>query len=378
MPRKCMTVRFLRVFAVFVAVIVVVSTGRPTVAETVRVLSWSRYIDLTVLNQFEIRTGNAVKYQTYDGIETLDQVMKAGGAGYDVVIGPPSVLAPYLETGAVMRLEARDLPNLRNISRSLQRTINGFDTNKTHRLRIYTVPYMWGTTGFGVNVEMLKARGVEGSSGSIIFDLDTAAKLADCGISVLEAPEEVIPLVLLSLGEDPASTDPEIIKKAGPVLAAWAPNVKFIDSKAYVERLTNGSICVALGYSGDVLQAKQKVLALRISGRSIRYDLPARGARMWADVMAIPTSSSAPAAAHQFINFLLDPEIAAQISNETRFATANAAAYEFVTDDLLDDVAVYPPKALMEKLFVARPYEGEAQQAATEVWNAFVSSVGQK
>jgi putrescine transport system substrate-binding protein len=238
----------------------------------------------------------------------------------------------------------------------------------------YSVNYMWGTTGLGYNeAKVQDALGIETvDSWSVLFDPEQAAKLADCGIYVLDSPTDVVPSVLAYLGLDPNSTSDEDLAKAEEVLLSIRPHIRKFHSSEYINALANGDICLAVGFSGDVFQARDRA-AEADQGVSVGYAIPKEGAQMWFDQMAIPADAPHVEEAHEFINYMMKPEVAAKASNYVFYANGNLASQELLDPEVKDDPAVYPDAETMEKLFTITPLDSATQRRLTRLWTKVVT-----
>jgi putrescine transport system substrate-binding protein len=239
----------------------------------------------------------------------------------------------------------------------------------------YSVNYMWGTTGIGVNVgKVTELLGADAPMGSLalIFDPANMEKLASCGVHILDAPVEIIPAALKYIGEDPNSHDPEVIAKAEAVLMAIRPYVQKFHSSEYIDALANGDICVAFGWSGDILMARDRA-AEADNGNEIAYNPPSEGALMWFDQMAIPVDAPNPDGAHKFINFIMDAHNMAAASNYVYYANGNKASQEFLNEDVIGDPAIYPDAATLENLYTTTPYDPKVQRVVTRLWTKIKS-----
>jgi len=340
-----------------------IATG--AMAQEVRVYNWSDYIDEDLITKFEEETGIDLIYDVFDSNEVLETKMLAGGSGYDVVVPSGTFLQRQITAGAFQKLDKSQLPNIDNMWDTISDRVSKYDPGNE-----YAINYMWGTTGIGVNVEKVKeALGEDApmESLSLIFDPANMEKLADCGVHFLDAPVELIPAALAYIGEGPDAQDVETIEKAEPVLSAVAPYVQKFHSSEYVNALTNGDICVAFGWSGDILQARDRA-AEADNGVEIEYYAPKEGALMWFDNMAIPVDAPNPEAAHKFINFIMDPENMAAASNYVYYANGNEASQEFLNEDVIGDTAIYPDEETLDNLYTTSPYAPKVQRVVTRMW----------
>lgn len=341
-------------------------------AEEVRVYNWSDYIDEALLEQFEQETGIELIYDVFDSNEVLETKMLAGSSGYDVVVPSGTFLQRQIAAGAFQPLDFDQLPNATHLWDVVSSRTAQYDPGNE-----YSINYMWGTTGIGVNVD--KVQELLGddapiASAALIFDPANMEKLASCGVHILDAPSEVIPAVLSYLGEDPDSHDPDVIAKAEPVLEAIRPHVTKFHSSEYINALANGDICVALGWSGDVLQARDRA-AEADNGVNIAYHAPAEGALMWFDQMAIPADAPNPSGAHKFLNFIMNPENMAAASNYVYYANGNLSSQEFLVEDVIGDTAIYPDEETLKSLFTTTPYPPKVQRVVTRLWTKIKSGV---
>jgi putrescine transport system substrate-binding protein len=233
---------------------------------------------------------------------------------------------------------------------------------------------MWGTTGLGYNIDKMKAiLGTDDRpSWDVIFKPEMAAKFKDCGIYMLDSPSDVLPSVLAYLGLNPDSRDPAELKKAQDLLVSIRPYIRKFDSSNYISALAQGDICLALGYSGDIFQARSRAEEAK-NGVNIGYSIPSQGAQMWFDMMAIPADAPHAAEAHEFINYLMKPEVIAKSSNYVFYANGNKASQQFIDKEVLDDPVIYPPADVMEKLFTTTPYDNKIQKTVTRLWTTVVT-----
>jgi putrescine transport system substrate-binding protein len=339
-------------------------------AEEVRVYNWSDYIDEDLLAKFTEETGIDLVYDVFDSNEVLETKMLAGGSGYDVVVPSGTFLQRQITAGAFQKLDKSKLPNLKNMWDVIEQRTAQYDPGNE-----YAINYMWGTTGIGVNINKVKevlGDDAPVNSLDLIFNPKNMEKLKDCGVQFLDAPVEMIPAALEYIGENPDSHDPEVIKKAEPVLAAVRPYVQKFHSSEYINALANGDICVAFGWSGDVLQARDRA-AEADNGVEIEYHAPKEGALMWFDMMAIPADAPNPEGALKFLNFIMDPHNMAAASNYVYYANGNKESQQFLEEDVIGDPAIYPDEATMENLYTTTPYDAKVQRVVTRLWTKIKS-----
>ena len=339
-------------------------------AQEVRVYNWSDYIDESLLEQFEEETGLELVYDVFDSNEVLETKMLAGGSGYDVVVPTGTFLQRQISAGAFQKLDKSQLPNLENMWDQIEERTEQYDPGNE-----YSINYMWGTTGIGTNVNKVTeilGEGAPLSSLDLIFDPANMEQLAECGVHFLDAPTEMIPAALSYAGLDPDRKDEEALAKAEEVLMAVRPYVQKFHSSEYINALANGDICVAFGWSGDILQARDRADEAD-NGVEIAYNAPNEGALMWFDQMAIPADAPNPEGAHTFLNFIMDAQNMATASNYVYYANGNEASQEFLVEDVIDDTAIYPDEETLENLYTVTPFPPREQRNLTRMWTRIKS-----
>ncbi len=339
-------------------------------AEEVRVYNWSDYIDEDLLTKFEEETGIDLIYDVFDSNELLETKMLAGGSGYDVVVPSGTFLQRQITAGAFQKLDKGKLPNLSHMWGAIEERTSKYDPDNE-----YSINYMWGTTGLGVNTgKVAEALGDDAPIGSLdlVFNPANMEKLASCGVHFLDAPTELVPAALKYIGEDPDSQDPDVIAKAEAVLSGVRPYIQKFHSSEYINALANGDICVAFGWSGDILQARDRAWEAE-NGVEIAYNAASEGALMWFDQMAVPVDAPNPSGAHVFLNFIMDPANIAAASNYVYYANGNIASQELLVEDVIDDPAVYPDDETVKNLFTTTPYDAKVQRVVTRMWTRIKS-----
>ena len=328
------------------------------------VYNWSDYIAEDTLQKFEAETGIKVNYDVYDSNEVLEAKMLTGSSGYDIVVPTMEFMARQAQAGAFQPIDKEALGNYGNLDPAILETLAVNDPDNT-----YGVPYMGVTTGLGYNETAVAERIPEDKIGSwdMVFDPETAARLADCGISLLDAPSEVVSIAMNYLGLDPNSEDKGDLEKTAELLTAVRPHIRYYHSSQYINDLANGDTCVALGWSGDVAQARDRA-AEAGQGVAVAYAIPTEGAPITYDMMAIPVDAPHPENAHKFIDFILQPEIVADITNYVFYANPNTAATEFVSEEVKSDPGIYPPDDVKEKLFSLKPHTPRFDRSLTRAW----------
>ncbi len=339
-------------------------------AEEVRVYNWSDYIDEELLTKFTEETDITLIYDVFDSNDVLETKMLAGNSGYDVVVPSGTFLQRQIAAGAFQKLDKSQLSNMGNMWDVIADRTSSYDPGNE-----YSINYMWGTTGIGINVGKVKeVLGEDAPVGSLalIFDPANMEKLASCGVHVLDAADEMIPAALAYLGEDPDSHDPDVIAKTEPLFTAIAPYIRKFHSSEYINALANGDICVAVGWSGDILQARDRADEAE-NGVEIAYNAPSEGALMWFDQMAIPADAPNAEAAHKFLNFIMDAQNMADASNYVYYANGNKASQPLLEEDVIGDPAIYPDEATLENLYTTSPYPPKVQRVVTRMWTKIKS-----
>ena len=339
-------------------------------AEEVHVYNWSDYIDEELLTKFEEETGIDLVYDVFDSNEILETKLLAGGSGYDVVVPSGTFLSRQIQAGAFQKLDKSKLPNISNMWPAIAERTEKYDPGNE-----YSVNYMWGTTGIGVNINKVKevlGDDAPVDSLALIFDPANIEKLASCGVHMLDAPTEIIPAALTYLGEESDAQDFETIEKVEPVLTAITPYIQKFHSSEYINALANGDICVAFGWSGDIFQAQARAAEAN-NGVEIEYHIPKEGALMWFDQLAIPVDAPNPDAAHKFINFMMDAQNAAAASNYVYYPNGNLASQEFLNDDVIGDPAIYPDEETVNNLYTTTTWDPKVNRNVTRLWTKIKS-----
>ena len=331
------------------------------------IYNWSDYIAPDTIANFEKETGIAVTYDVYDGNEVLEAKLLTGHSGYDVVVPTASpYMAREIKAGAFRRLDKARLPNLKNLDPGMLAFAAIADPGNA-----YGVPYLWSVTGIGYNVAMLeRALGpaLPRDSLALVFDPALARKLAPCGIELLDTPQEVFPAALAYLGRDPKSRDPADLARAAAVIDRIRPYVRRFHSSQYINDLAAGDICVALGYSGDVIQARDRAREAK-SPAEIAFRVPRQGAQMSIDMLAIPRDAPHPQNALRFINYLLRPQVIAAITDAVSYPNPNRAATRFVKAAIRDDPGIYPPASVRRLFYIDLPAPRAYERARMRLWN---------
>jgi putrescine transport system substrate-binding protein len=345
------------------------SSGAAFADGQLNVYNWSDYIAEDTIANFEKETGIKVTYDMYDSNEVLEAKMSAGSSGYDVVVPTADFLARGRQAGVYAELDFSRLSNLKNQSTQVQALANKqMEDDKAGLV------YMWGTTGIAYNEKKVAERlgdNAPTDSWALILDPANAAKLADCGIAILDAPTDVLPNVIAYLGNPGDTTDGKLFQQAGDVLNKVRPHLRYIHSSQSINDMANGDICVAIMWSGDAFQAAARAEEAQ-NGHVINYYIPSEGTNLWFDMMAIPKDAKNVDNAYKFIDYMMRADVAANNVNYVWYASGNAAANAKIDPEILGHPGIYPNAEAQKKLFVVPVYDAALDRTVNRVWSRFV------
>jgi len=328
------------------------------------IYNWSDYIGENTIANFEKEYNVKVRYDTYDGNETLEAKLVVGNTGYDIVFPSSSFFARQIKSGIYMKLDRSKLTNWSNLDQWVLKNQAAYDPGNA-----YAVPYMWGTNGFTYNVDMIKERLPEAPVDSLrmMFDPEVVAKFQDCGVSWLDSPEDVFPLALAYMGKDPLSQNPDDIVAATDMLMKARPYIRLFDSQQYLNSLPNSDICMAMTWSGDyaVAATRAEEAGLKIN---LTYTVPKEGSNIWFDAMLIPKDAPHPDNALLFLNYMLRPDVIAECTNYTYYANGNQASRKLVLPEILEDPAIYPDAETQKRMFPSVVRDEAVQRVITREW----------
>lgn len=346
------------------------ATGLAVATDPEKVLNiynWSDYIADDTVKNFESRYGIKVNYDVFDSNELVETKMLAGSSGYDIVVPSSQFMERQVKAGVFARLDKSLLTNIGNLDPATLKQVAMYDPDNQH-----AIPYMWSTDGIGYNVDKVKQFAPDAplDSWSLVLDPKYASKLKGCGISVLDAASDIRSIVLIYLGKDPNSQSPEDLKLVEDQLMKIRPYIRKINSSQYIEDLANGDLCVAIGYNGDVLQARDRALEAG-NGINIAYAIPKEGSIVTIDTMVIPADAKHPKNAHLFMNYLMEPKVAAANSNKVNYANGNTASEPFLNESVKNDPAVYPNAEIKAKLTPELSVADDYNRLLTRTWTRF-------
>ena len=324
------------------------SGGTHDEAKALNLYIWADYLGPDTISAFEKQTGIKVRVSYFDNNETLEARMLTGNSGFDVVVPTAAFLKRQVRSGAYLPLDKQRLPNLANLDPALMSRIEPRDPGNAH-----AVIYTWGTFGIGYNETMVAERlpGVALNSWRLIFDPAYAAKLAPCGINIIDDPVGTVLLALKYLGKNTDAPSAQDLADVEAMLIKIRPFVRNIDTSTEIEALANGDICITLGYNGDVVQARKRAKDAN-NGIKLDYLIPQEGSLIWFDLLAMPRDAPNVSNAYLFINYLLDPHVMADISDAIGFANANTAATPLLDASIGADTAIYPTSEQRQRLFL--------------------------
>ena len=347
--------------------VLIADTARAEEEKVLNVYNWSDYVAEDTISNFEERTGIKVNYDVFDSNEVLEAKLLAGNTGYDIVVPSASFMERQIKAGVFRKLDRSALTNWDNLDPGIMARVALHDPDNAHSL-----PLMWGTTGIGYN-EAMVAKALPDApvnSYAMLFDPDVISKLASCGVTLLDSPTEVFSAALVYLGKDPNSEDLEDLKAAEEVLAKIRPHIRYIHSSQQINDLANGEICVAMGWSGDIMIAADRAEEAD-NGIEISYSIPEEGTIIWFDMLAIPSDAPHPGNAHLFINYLLEPQVIADVTDYVYYANPNLASTPLVDEEITGDPGIYPTDEVQAKLFPDLAHSSRFTRTQTRAWTRF-------
>ena len=350
------------------SMMVAMGSAAPAMAEEEKILNiynWADYIGETTLADFQAEYGIKVNYDIYESSEIVDAKLMAGNTGYDIIIHSAAFSGRLLPVGIFQPLDKSKLTNLSNLDPRVMGLLAEGDPDNR-----YAVPYMWGTTGFSYNVDMIAEIMPDAplASGAMIFDPDILSRFTDCGVSFLDSPTDVIPMALIYLGFDGNSADPDEIAEAQELLQGVRPYIKYFSSTKMLMDLPNKEICIAMSWSGDYATAYKRAEEAGVKIK-LAYTIPEEGSSSWVDAAYIPSDAPHPENAHLFLDFLMRPEVIAAISNKTNYANGNRAATSLVHPEIVNNPAIYATDEVLHNSTVQKLFPPKIERIRTRVWS---------
>lgn len=345
------------------------SSAQAQEEKVLNVYNWSDYIAVDTIQNFEKETGIKVRYDTYDNNEILHAKLVAGKTGYDVVVPSSTFARLQIDGGLLTKLDKAQLPNLKNLDPDIQAQIANIDPGNEH-----LVNWLWGYTTIGINTAKVKAAlGSEPMPDNVwelFFNPKYISKLKTCGVSVLDSATEVLPAALHYLGKNPFSKSAADYQAAGALLKSVRPYVTLFSSSGYINDMAGGSICMALGWNGDINIARKRAIEGK-TGQDIVAFVPKNGGILFFDMMAIPVDAAHPKNAHAFINYIMRPEVHAALTNKVFYANPNKESRKFIIADVANNPSVFPTSAEMAKMVAPQALSNDVRRLATRTYTGF-------
>ena len=337
--------------------------------KVLNIYNWSDYIAEDTIKNFEKETGIKVRYDNYDNNEILHAKLVAGKSGYDIVVPSAHFAKTQIQGGLFQPLDRAQLSNWANLDPALLEKLAQVDPGNQH-----LVTWLWGYVTVGINVDKVKAAlgatPMPANPWDLIFKPEYASKLKGCGINVLDSASEVLPVAMIYAGKEPYSKNAKDYEAAREVLKAARPSVTRFSSSGYINDLASGALCVVMGYSGDINIARQRAIDTK-SGQNIQALIPPTGGTLFFDTMAIPKDAKHVAAAHQFINYILRPEVHASLSNKVFYANPNTASKKFVQKNVAENPTIFLAADDVKKLTVPDAVPQDIRRVQTRIFTAF-------
>jgi putrescine transport system substrate-binding protein len=331
------------------------------------VYNWTDYIDPAALERFKKETGITVHYDVYDSLETLEAKMLTGHSGYDIIVPTAEpALSRLIGSGALLPLDKKKIPNLAGLDPALMKRVSTSDPGNK-----FAAIYLWGTIGLGEIPSKLKALAPDAplDSWDLLFKPENAKSVAGCGITMMDSATDVIPSVLRYLHHSPDSADPKDLADVERTLMAIRPYIRTFAAGGAVEALAAGESCLVFDYSGDVIQASGR--AAEAKRDPVTYVAPREFTQLWFDTLAVPKDAPHPELAFQFINFLLQPDVIAGITNVVHYPNAVPASRSKIDAAIQNDPNVYPPPEALARSFTVSAVSQAANRARTRLWARF-------
>jgi putrescine transport system substrate-binding protein len=354
----------------FVAAAVFVSGAAFAQEEKVlNVYNWSDYIGDDLIRKFEAETGIKVRYDNFDNNEIVHAKLVAGKTGYDIIVPSSNWAKLQIDGGLLQKLDKSKIPNLKNVDPALNAQLSKMDPGND-----YLVNWLWGFTTVGINVDKVKAAlgstPMPANVWELVFNPEYISKMKGCGVSFLDSATEVIPAALHYLGKPPFSKVPSDYTAAANVLKAVRPHVTLFSSSGYINDMANGSICLALGWSGDVNIARQRAIDGK-TGQNIQALIPANGGLLFFDTMVIPADAARPGNAYKFIDFMLRPENAAANTNKVFYPNAVTESKKHIRPEVANNPTVFLPPAEMAKMVPPDALNNDLRRLMTRTYTSF-------
>lgn len=359
----------MRLWPATLAAVLMIGASVEAAPGQVNIYNWTDYIGETTLSDFQSETGIQPVYDIFDTNEVLEAKLLTGRSGYDVVVPSSHFLGRQIEAGFFAPLDRALLPNYPNIDLAVLRHLQQVDPGNT-----YAVPYLWGSSGMAYNKDMIqKVLGVDSiDSWSALFDPDVIKKLSQCGVALMDSPDEVYGAAIHYVGGVVETMGDKEYEAATALLRQIGPYVTYFHSSKFVSDLANGEICIAMANSGDGVQAISRAMEAN-NGVQIEYVVPKEGGNLWFDLLAIPADAKNKDEAHAFINFMLDPINIAKVTAHTGYANSISASKRYLEAEQLNNPAIYPSRRVLRRLYVSSPPPPQFIRAINRSWQSLKS-----
>ena len=369
-----MTRMFRRSFTLLsLAVLTVLGVTGPAQAQeedkVLNIYNWSDYIAEDTLKNFEKETGIKVRYDNFDNNEIVHAKLVAGKSGYDIVVPSSNWAKLQIDGGLLAKIDKSKIPNYKNLDPAVQAQLARMDPGNE-----YMVNWLWGYTTVGINVDKVKAAlgslPMPENTRDLVFKPEYISKLKSCGVSFLDSASEVVPAALHYLGKPSFSKAPSDYTAAAQLLKSVRPHVTLFSSSGYINDMANGSICVALGWSGDINIARQRAIDGK-TGNNIQATLPSTGGLLFFDVMVIPNDAAHPGNAHKFINYMLRPDVHASLTNKVFYANPNLESKKFIKPEVANNPSVFLSPENLAKMKAPDALNNDLRRLMTRTYTAF-------
>jgi putrescine transport system substrate-binding protein len=344
------------------------AAGPQAEAKILNIYNWPDYITEDMVSNFEKESGIKVNYQTFENNEVLQAKLIAGNSGYDIVV-PGAVFAKsQIEAGLLQPLDKSKIPNLANLDSAIMAKLDSVDPGNNH-----LVPWAWSFTTVGINkTKVSQALGntpMPDNAWDLVFNPTYTSKLKSCGIAYLDSPTEVMPPALHYLGKDAYSSNTADHEAAGEMLALVRQDIRLFSS-TLIDDLAGGKACVVLGWAGDINIARSRAIENK-TGDEIEALLPKSGGLLFFDNLAVPKDAKHPNNAMAFINYFLQPEVSASLTNELSYPTANKASVALVTPEVGQNKSVFLDEANLQQAVSPSSLSNATRESLTSVYTRF-------
>jgi putrescine transport system substrate-binding protein len=343
--------------------------------KVLNIYNWAEYIGENTVRAFEKETGIKVRYDNFDSNEILLAKMIAGRTGYDIVVPSSDFGRVMIDGGLVQRIDRSKLGHWSNLHPTVMQLMSRLDPGNQ-----YMVPWLGGTVSVGYNIDQVKAalgaEPIPANPFDLVFNPKYTSRLKACGISMLDSASDVFPSALLYVGKPAYSSNPADYNEAAAMLQKVRPDIGLFSYNGYIDDLASGRICVALGYGGDFNNA---ALRARRAGTGVRIaaPLPPGGAQFGFESMMIPVDAPNPESAHKWIDYILRPEVQAEITNKVMFTSPNLAARRFIRPEVLDNPIAFPPDDyLLTKAHLYEVRRSDTRRVMNRLFTTFKSGLG--